>query len=168
MEISFNLNPLFPEDSLKINGKILKENKSFSLFLKIFDPKEIIKFSNKKISKPSTGLWERTCFEVFLKDPSSSEYLEFNFSADNEWNCYHFENQRTGMKEFQKVKITHQSFKNSCFEVSWIFDTLEGPFYCGITSVIQKKNLQKSYWALVHPNRIADFHDPKSFLIQLP
>jgi hypothetical protein len=44
-------------------------------------------------------LWERTCFEVFLIDPKSGSYFEFNFSPSGQWAAYGFEAYRTGMRE---------------------------------------------------------------------
>jgi hypothetical protein len=45
------------------------------------------------------GLWRRTCFELFLLDPASEAYLEFNFSPSGQWAAYRFDGYRTGMRE---------------------------------------------------------------------
>jgi len=44
------------------------------------------------------GLWQRTCFELFLRDPGTGGYLEFNFSPSGEWAAYQFDGYRTGMR----------------------------------------------------------------------
>lgn len=44
------------------------------------------------------GLWQRTCFELFLRDPATGGYLEFNFSPSGEWAAYQFDGYRTGMR----------------------------------------------------------------------
>jgi hypothetical protein len=41
------------------------------------------------------------------------------------------------------------------------------PIKVGITSVIQTKDQNETYWALAHPNPQADFHLRESFTIQL-
>jgi hypothetical protein len=44
------------------------------------------------------GLWQRTCFELFLRDPDTGGYLEFNFSPSGEWAAYRFDGYRAGMR----------------------------------------------------------------------
>ena len=34
------------------------------------------------------GLWEGTCFESFLYDKTSGEYIELNFSGTGYWNAF--------------------------------------------------------------------------------
>ena len=45
------------------------------------------------------GLWERTCFELFLRDPESGAYLEFNFSPSGQWAAYRFDGYRAGRRD---------------------------------------------------------------------
>ncbi|MEP9357206.1 DOMON-like domain-containing protein [Sphingomonas sp. KR3-1] len=47
------------------------------------------------------GLWQRTCFELFLRDPESGAYLEFNFSPSGEWAAYRFDGYRAGMRPLE-------------------------------------------------------------------
>lgn len=45
------------------------------------------------------GLWERTCFELFLRQPGAENYCEFNFSPSGEWAAFGFDGNRSGMSE---------------------------------------------------------------------
>jgi hypothetical protein len=45
------------------------------------------------------GLWEHTCFELFLLDPASGAYLEFNFSPSGQWAAYRFDGYRAGRRD---------------------------------------------------------------------
>jgi hypothetical protein len=45
------------------------------------------------------GLWQRTCFELFLRRPDESGYCEFNFSPSGEWAAYRFDDYRAGMSQ---------------------------------------------------------------------
>src|SRR5215218_1207359 len=45
------------------------------------------------------GLWERTCFELFLRQPDVENYYEFNFSPSGEWAAFGFDGYRSGMTE---------------------------------------------------------------------
>lgn len=45
------------------------------------------------------GLWQRTCFELFLRRVGEEGYCEFNFSPSGEWAAYRFDSYREGMAE---------------------------------------------------------------------
>jgi hypothetical protein len=44
-------------------------------------------------------LWQHSCFELFLMDPESGDYLEFNFSPSGRWAAYRFDGYRAGMRD---------------------------------------------------------------------
>lgn len=50
------------------------------------------------------GLWHRTCFEVFLMDPTNGSYIEFNLSPSGQWAAYRFDRYRTGMRELDLAR----------------------------------------------------------------
>ena len=43
-------------------------------------------------------LWRHTCFEAFLRGPSSAEYYEFNIAPSTQWAAYKFSGYRTEMR----------------------------------------------------------------------
>lgn len=45
------------------------------------------------------GLWRTTCFELFVLDPETGAYLEFNMSPSGCWAAYAFDGYREGMRE---------------------------------------------------------------------
>lgn len=47
------------------------------------------------------GLWNSTCFELFVLDPAGGAYLEFNFSPSGEWAAYQFDGYRAGMRDLE-------------------------------------------------------------------
>jgi hypothetical protein len=49
------------------------------------------------------GLWQTTCFELFLRRPGSEIYIEFNFSPSGEWAAYGFDGYRDHMHD---LKVT--------------------------------------------------------------
>ena len=51
-------------------------------------------------------LWKSTCFELFLKAPSSDEYFELNFSPIKKaYNIFHFSSYRSALQETTKIKL---------------------------------------------------------------
>ena len=117
------------------------------------------------------GLWETTCFELFLKPVDGDSYFEFNFSPSTAWAAYQFEAYRDRRRDF------HQCFDpfltnlapSGLLEV--VFDMEElpaGRLRMGVCAVIEETGGRKSYWALAHPPGDPDFHHPDCFQIELP
>ncbi|HBR83499.1 MAG TPA: hypothetical protein DD861_04765, partial [Erythrobacter sp.] len=46
------------------------------------------------------GLWQTTCFELFLRPDGGTAYHEFNLSPSERWNAYRFSAPRDGMSEW--------------------------------------------------------------------
>ncbi len=124
------------------------------------------------------GLWESTCFELFIKDANSSKYLEFNFSASGDWNCYAFEHYRSDLNEYlpmksSALKMLNKHSKNT-YNYQVIIDTTQlpeafkqvGQRMLGLSAVI-KIGDELSYWALKHPQNKPDFHSEAGFSIVL-
>ena len=116
-------------------------------------------------------LWEKTCFELFIKNEEDA-YIEFNFSPEFEWNCFYFASKGNNLSEYSRmdsvkidillsidifhliVELDKKKFPDSFFK---------GELRAGITSVIQEKTEKLSYWALSHHDKRPNFHDFKSF-----
>lgn len=45
------------------------------------------------------NLWQNTCCELFVSSADDSGYLELNLSPSGDWNCFEFDDYRTGMRE---------------------------------------------------------------------
>ena len=119
------------------------------------------------------GLWQTTCFELFVRDGGGPAYVEFNLSPSERWNAYCFSETRTGQEEFalpQEPACTMR--QGSSFA---IFDAAipAVPLFAGepaiaLSAVIEEEGGLLSYWALAHPAPQPDFHAPACFAAQLP
>jgi hypothetical protein len=120
-------------------------------------------------------LWEKTCFELFLKN-SKGEYIEFNLSPEFEWNVFYFEKKGDALKESDRfsspkfdILLSLPSFhliaeiKKSEFPESFFTGSESLGLSAGITSVIKEKSGRLSYWALSHEDQRPNFHHPDSF-----
>lgn len=47
------------------------------------------------------GLWQNTCFELFVRSGDESCYREYNFAPSGAWAAYHFDGYRIGMKPLE-------------------------------------------------------------------
>jgi hypothetical protein len=120
------------------------------------------------------NLWEHTCCEFFLGLQDSTQYWEFNLSPAGHWNIYRF-------LDYRQDLVEETAFDSLSFQVLPEHDTLqlklqvnlnkiitpEQSLEIGITTVIEDRESQLSYWALTHPAREADFHQRNSYLLKL-
>ena len=119
------------------------------------------------------GLWEKTCFELFIKN-QLGQYIEFNFSPTFEWNCFYFDKKDDALSEWIKMtrpetdillSIDHFLqfivIKKCLFPVGF-FDG-SNQLHAGVTAVIKDKNKIMSYWALSHLDSRPNFHHHDSF-----
>jgi hypothetical protein len=60
-------------------------------------PPEVLKLPPAKAPERTDGLWETTCFELFLLY-SDGGYIEFNFSPSGQWAAYRFDSYREGRR----------------------------------------------------------------------
>lgn len=114
------------------------------------------------------GLWQATCFELFLRQPNLPAYTEFNFSPSEQWAAYQFSARREGAAPLPLPRapvITPRRGGNVL-----IFDAElsaaglpQGPWEIGLCAVLEEEGGQLSYWALHHASDRPDFHDPDCF-----
>ena len=111
------------------------------------------------------GLWQTTCFELFVKAPGAESYAEFNLSPSERWAAYDFAGYRAGMAEraVERAPVCTPRRGGSVL----IFDAAIPvralpplPWVYGLTAVIEEEGGVKSYWAMAHPPEKPDFHDP--------
>lgn len=120
-----------------------------------------------------TGLWEKTCFELFIKN-EIDQYVEFNFSPSFEWNCFYFDKSGDALKELGKMQapvsdilfsedhLLHFSVIKKDLFPDGFFDSVHS-LNVGITAVIKEKTGALSYWALSHEDSRPNFHHFNSF-----
>ena len=137
------------------------------------DLEQILIPSPKGLPARVIGLWESTCFEVFIKNSKNEEYFEFNCSSASNWNIFYFKKPKAGLKEFLEISnLASCSVQNGkSLTVSFWIDTQkfpqgfwhEGSMNLGLTSVLESKTGGLSYWAIEHLDQKPNFHLSKSF-----
>ena len=136
--------------------------------------------SRLRIAQPGTpgrkdGLWEHTCFEVFVKG-SGDAYYEFNFSPSRRWAAYRFDAYRQAMAQLKlsSPPAVHVESLPGSLTLEAVVD-LKGLDHAdpgsqkrlGLAAVIEQRSGSLSYWALHHPPGKADFHHPDGFALAL-
>jgi hypothetical protein len=125
----------------------------------------------------TSGLWQHTCFEAFVKGGDTSAYLELNVSPSGEWAIYGFDDYRRDMQPREPrhpPEIVCRSRENA-LEAD-VTVRLDGLFTerarvdalrLGVAAVLEDRRGLLSYWALAHPSGHPDFHHADSFALSL-
>ena len=118
------------------------------------------------------GLWETTCFELFLRPDGGTAYCEFNLSPSERWNAYDFAARRDGMAERpiprEPVCTMRMGSSFAIFDAALPAAALpDTDCALGLTCVIEEVGGHKSFWALEHSGEQPDFHDPACFTARL-
>jgi hypothetical protein len=167
-----------PKDNLALRSRAWVEVGVLKVAFELTgDLEKVLTSSPQEIPARVIGLWESTCFEMFIKNKNSEEYFEFNCSSANNWNVFYFQKQKAALKEFLPIaSLASSSVQNKgSLRVSfWIdlerFPTSfwkDGQMNLGLTTVLESDSGELSYWALRHIDTRANFHMEKSFIYQL-
>lgn len=114
------------------------------------------------------GLWQHTCFELFVRRVGEEGYFEFNFSPSSEWAAYRFDSYREGMAELPLAVPVIEPIEDGVRVQVDLGGLPEGEWRIAITAVIEEVDGTKSYWSAAHPAGKPDFHDPACFALELP
>jgi hypothetical protein len=138
----------------------------------IVSGKEHLKLAEWLPTKRRDGLWQTTCFELFVKKADTDSYFEFNFSPSTEWAAYKFARYRHEQSDLSLSvdPFIERGLDNDQYviEVDVDLSDVPGqPLQIGLSAVIEESDGTKSYWALAHPPGAPDFHHGDCFAAQL-
>jgi hypothetical protein len=177
MTIYFTLHP-FPEDRLlpaiEIDGKIDRDGGNLSIEYQLIGDLTQVEIPPPALPTRKFELWEATCFEFFLGIPGDRHYWEFNLSPASDWNIFHLDDYRQGLRNelaFTSLPFTVEQQPNSLllaleFDLSQIV-SVDRSIEVSVTTVIKSVGGEMSYWALTHCGLEADFHLRDSFAIEI-
>ena len=133
-----------------------------------------------------TGLWEATCFELFIGLKGLPRYWEFNLSPSGDWNIFEFESYRNSAHQnrliqsdavevlpFAVQKQPKSFMLDFQYDLSTLIDAhvLDGDsafLEMGISAVVRYSRASKlSYWALRHTGSAPDFHLRSNFALHI-
>jgi hypothetical protein len=176
MALSFSLIP-FPAPSvpnLTIKGTLFRQTNILTIQYVLHGKiGNILLPDLSAISTRKDELWKTTCLEFFLAVKDSPQYWEFNMSPSGDWNVYHMDAyRRIGFREeiliqqlpFQVQKDANSLVLDASVDLNPIIQVKQD-LEIGITAIIETKDGNETYWALVHPAPQADFHLRESFIL---
>lgn len=126
-----------------------------------------LKWPSASTSERAFELWKTTCFELFLKEEGSSEYIELNFSPSGKWDCYHFESYRSPQPptRYNDCQVNFLKQELGLVEVEVRLDKMPQMLLANATAVIEDES-GINYFAYEHAKDKADFHHQSALLIK--
>lgn len=125
---------------------------------------------------PADGLWQHTCFEVFLGVPGEPQYREYNFSPSGQWAVYAFRAWRERDEAFSPAAAPEiactQDGDTLVLEAHVPAELLPtvpagADLQVSLSAVIERKDGRLEYWALRHAAAQPDFHARDTFVLTL-
>lgn len=176
--INFQLQPFPTTDSLpeiEMIGSIDRSNEILSIEYQLSGDLAAVEITDLAATPTRKfALWEHTCFEFFLGVPGAREYWEFNLAPSGDWNVFHLDDYRQGLRDelaftCLPVKIDLRPHLLSLrleFDLGKIIPITQ-QIEVSITAVIEPIQCEISYWAVNHSGSAADFHRRDSFIIKI-
>lgn len=175
---SFQLRPFVTEpiiDKLSISCTLIRIPDTVLVKYNIHGMLKSIKLPSAHHSyKRCHELWRHTCFELFFGIKDDPGYWEVNCCLSGRWNVYRFDDYRLGMREEHytgrplcKVTETTDHLSLSCsLNVNDILDD-SYEIEAAVCVVIETIDGNLHYLAIEHRESQPDFHNRKSFLINM-
>ncbi|MFN9644916.1 MAG: DOMON-like domain-containing protein [Cyanobacteriota bacterium] len=123
------------------------------------------------------GLWEHTCFELFLAAEGAALYWEVNLAPNGDWNLYRLAGYRQGLAPVADRETLPFSLDRGPEALRLSLDLRlpeelvlacrSRPLRLAVTAVIEQTGGALSYWALAHGGAEADFHRREDFLLRV-
>jgi hypothetical protein len=130
-------------------------------------------FEAERAAQRADKLWQKSCFEIFIRPLGERRYDEYNFASSSHWAAYGFTDRRHGMHDLKVVQAPRieQSHTNNQFILDVILPHIhlhQTGVDIGLSVIVEDVDGAHSYWALAHPEGQADFHNDACFALRLP
>jgi len=115
------------------------------------------------------GIWNGTCFELFLSGKNQEKYLELNFCPSGDWACYAFPGYRSSPTNPNISRPVIEQVGHAILTVSIDWQEInlligEPELVEGSMTACLLEEKEQSFWAYKHPETEADFHDRNCFI----
>lgn len=157
--------------NFKLEADVTRTGETLKLVYKILDAKNLLDLPTSFTAEASSipradGLWNDTCFEMFLRPKGQNSYYEFNFSLTPAWNEYFFESYRLPQppKQCQDISLKKIQWNGQLLEIELHRLNPDEKFEISLTAVLKEKSGTIHYMALKHAGHEPDFHHAESFI----
>jgi|HubBroStandDraft_1064217.scaffolds.fasta_scaffold04102_4 hypothetical protein len=129
-----------------------------------------------RAGRRADGLWQHTCFEMFVAADNDPGYFEFNFSPGLDWAAYRFGAYRDRMTLANLTQAPGLNVRRTPDRLDLSATVhlagMGGVFAArrlrvALAAVVEEDSGRLSYWALQHAPGNPDFHHPDGFALEL-
>lgn len=167
MKKDLKLLPFDKSKKIKVHARFSTGHGLLKCHFKFSDPSNEITYYDFPQNQRLDHLWQETCLEAFIYQPSTKQYLEFNLSPKNgAWNVYHFQSYRQ-LSEKQPDWKNLQMLKSGMgfiIELIQVEKWLGPPPYQLALTCVAKCRKETLYFALAHLDHTPNFHYSPSYL----
>ena len=172
--LQFRLKPHPEENSQSVACQILRHHDTLRIEFTATFQEPLRDLANCEAPGSFTdNLWQSTCCELFIAQPRSTNYVEWNFATDGRYALYYFDEIRKRADEdtqtrartslaplAMQVEQLEHSFKMAIdLPLKSIHDFVGHPAWqFQPTAILATADGQLSYWAPAHPRPEPDFH----------
>ena len=112
-------------------------------------------------------LWHHCCFEAFMGEGPA--YEEINLSPSGAWAHYRFSDYRQALPNDPDIAAPEIDTERAdgLFTLQAEIAPPTGFTTLGLSAVLEDRQGQLSYWALMHPSDKPDFHHPDARTLKL-
>ncbi len=179
----FVLHPFGAEASrmgLALGGQVVRKGDDVRVVYQLRGELDAVRLPAPSPEGPTRrdGLWEHTCFELFLAAEGMEPYWEVNLAPSGAWNLYRLSAYREGLRpELEREALPFTVARGA----GWLDVAVDlslpselslacrrHPLRLGVTAVLEQPTGSLSYWALSHGGPVADFHRREDFLLRFP
>ncbi|HMD58901.1 MAG TPA: DOMON-like domain-containing protein, partial [Steroidobacteraceae bacterium] len=135
-----------------------------------------VRVPGARAGRRADGLWQHTCFEMFVAADPDPGYLEFNFSPGLDWAAYRFAAYRERMTPANLTQAPGLSVHrtpdrldlSATVHLAGLEAFSQAPrLRVALAAVVEEDSGRLSYWALQHAPGNPDFHHADSFALEL-
>lgn len=160
-------------EGVSITANVSHQSHLLAIQFSLADPQSLVLIQPRAtVPARCDNLWQATCFEFFLSPQGLPTYWEFNFSPSGDWNAYHLDAYRQGLRQEPAIPdvpiVIEQSPNRFTLSIQLDLSPLVPAAQAidlGITAVVKTKRGAISYWALEHRGTQPDFHVRESFVV---
>lgn len=169
------LNPFNNSTSdFQLEGDVFRDGTSLNLVYKIIDSKKRLNLpsafsADENSTARQDGLWNDTCFEMFLRLQGQASYYEFNFSLTRSWNQYFFDSYRQPQppRPNHDLTLKRMQWDEQTLKVELTGLLAPATYEISLTAVLKERSGDLHYMALKHAAAEADFHNKDSFILRV-
>lgn len=163
--------PALPSPPFALAGVVVRDARRLVVRYELRGDNRLLRLPLPTRPAPVDGLWQHTCFELFIAGSDGTAYREFNFSPSGEWASYAFSSCRVRDDAAARVlPVQDWQFDDSLLRLRaqlYAVDLPPGEWRLGLSAVLEDQRGERSYWALHHPLPHPDFHDRDAFTLSL-